>query len=168
MVCIKGFITATLPNQKACLLMGSSKTQTELFHSPKIPLVMTQVSFYPIWSKRSLTQLFFGVYRLPIILNFVPSDFQLGRSEWCWRELDACAHSSAQTAGLVKVSWMNAFHQKPKQSQAELDGSCEFTAFPTVLAKQNLISFSWVQIQAETIISILFVCLSPWRKKGQI
>lgn len=32
-VCIKGYIVGILPSQKACLLMGSSKTQTELFHS---------------------------------------------------------------------------------------------------------------------------------------
>jgi len=32
-------------------------------------------------------------------------------------------------------------HQKPKQSQAELYSSCEFTAFPIVSAKQKLLVF---------------------------
>lgn len=58
-------------------------------------------------------------------------------------------------------------HQKLNQSQAKLCSSCEFTAFPIVLAKQNLIFFFQVPIQAETIISYLFVCLFVCHLEGR-
>lgn len=158
----------TLPNQKACLLMGSSKTQTNLFHSPtfgdhRSPFLTHLIK---VIFDRAVLQYIPSPNHIEFCIKWFPAgQVRVGLTGVgcsCWQ---LCSNYGLGE-GILSECFFG--YQKPKRSQAELYSSCEFTAFPIVLVKQNLIFFFQVQIQAETVISILFVCLSPWRKKGQI